>query len=112
MTKVPWTLGSVHDLRRTWATELADHVDLLTLCRWGGWANPAACQQFYHSVKDETAARARRAMAGLYGDGVGDGEIDAQLTRKPISGQTLAATGTENAVPDTMNGESARSSIG
>lgn len=66
LDKVQWNVGSIHDLRRTWATEIAPHVDVLTLCRWGGWADAKTVQQFYHEVKTETADRARQAMAELY----------------------------------------------
>ncbi len=45
-------------------------------------------------------------MAKLYG------QTDAQLTRSPSEPQSLAATGTEIGVPDTITAESARSSIG
>ena len=86
LDNVQWTVGSIHDLRRTWATEIAPHVDILTLCRWGGWADAKTVQQFYHEVKSETADRARQAMADLYG------ESDAQLTRKAET-ETLTAAG-------------------
>ncbi len=86
LDKVQWNVGCIHDLRRTWATEIATHVDILTLCRWGGWADAKTAQQFYHEVKSETADRARKAMADLYR------ETDAQLTRKAET-ETLTAAG-------------------
>lgn len=86
LDEVQWTVGSIHDLRRTWATEMATHVDILTLCRWGGWADSKTAQQFYHEVKSETADRARKAMADLYR------ETDAQLTRK-VETESLTAAG-------------------
>ena len=103
---VPWTIGSIHDLRKTWATEMAPHVDLLTLCRWGGWANAETVQQFYHEVKSETADRARKAMADLYR------ETDKQLTSWPSGRESRAATGTETRRGDSMNADCACSSIG
>ena len=106
LDEVPWAIGCLHDLRRTYATEMATYVDLLTLCRWLGHADPKTTGEFYHSVKAETEEKARRAMAKLYG------QTDAQLTRSPSEPQLLAATGTEIGVPDTISAESARSSIG
>ncbi len=103
---VPWTIGSLHDLRRTYATEAATDVDLLTLCRWLGHADPKTTREFYHRVKAETEEKARRAMDKRYG------QTDAQLTRSPSEGQSLAATGTESGVPDTMNANCGCSSIG
>lgn len=103
---VPWTIGSIHDLRRTYATEMATHVDLLTLCRWLGHADPKTTGAFYHQVKAETEEKARRAMAKLYS------QTDAQLTRSPSERQSLAATGTETRRGDRMNADCACSSIG
>ncbi len=108
LADVPWPLGSVHDLRRTWATHMAAHVNTLTLCEWGGWANAKTCQQFYHKTTAAIEDRGRRAMFDLYRVG----ESDAQVTRKPSGDDQLASTGTENAVPATMDAVSARSSIG
>ena len=85
LDRVPWTIGTLHDLRRTWATEIAPHVDLLTLCRWGGWADAKTVQQFYHEVKSETADRARQAMADLYR------ETDTKLTHPAETGALTAA---------------------
>ena len=86
LDKVQWTVGCIHDLRRTWATEIAPHVDVLTLCRWGGWADAKTVQQFYHEVKTETADRARQAMAELYR------EKDTHRTH-PAETETLTAAG-------------------
>ncbi len=108
LADVPWPLGSVHDLRRTWATHMAAHVNTLTLCEWGGWANAKTCQQFYHKTTAEIEDRGRRAMSDLYRVG----QSDAQVTRKPPGDDQLASTGTENAVPATIDAVSARSSIG
>ncbi len=74
---------------------MATQVDLLTLCRWLGHAGPKTTREFYHRVKAETVAKARRAMAHLY-QAAGN---CAQLARSAPSGQNLAATGTENCVP-------------
>ncbi len=106
LDEVPWAIGCLHDLRRTYATEMATYVDLLTLCRWLGHADPKTTGEFYHRVKAETEEKARRAMDNRYG------QTDAQLTRSPSEGQSLAATGTESGVPDTMNANCGCSSIG
>ena len=47
-------------------------------------------------------------MADLYRVG----ESDAQVTCKPSADEQLASTGTENAIPATIDAVSARSSIG
>lgn len=67
LEKVDWPIGTIHDLRRTYATEMASHVDLLTLTRWLGHADPKTTQVFYHRVRPETEVRARRALSDLYG---------------------------------------------
>ena len=101
-------MGSIRDLRWTYATEMATQVDLLTLCRWLGHAGPKTTREFYHRVKAETVAKARRAMVDLY-QAVGN---CAQPARSAASGENLPATGTKHCVPDTMNAQGARSSIG
>ncbi len=65
--KVEWPMGCFHDLRRTYATEMATHVDLLILCRWLGHCDPNTTQQYYHTVKVETQDRARQARADIFG---------------------------------------------
>ena len=108
LEKVPWAMASIHDLRRTYATEMATQVDLLTLCRWLGHADPKTTREFYHRVKAETVAKGRRAMADLYQSA----ESCTVFARSASDGQNLAATGTENGVPDTMNAVCGCSSIG
>lgn len=68
LSKVEWSIGSPHDLRRTYASLMAPHVDLLTLCRWMGHSDPKTTKQFYHDTHEATEARARCAMAGWTGD--------------------------------------------
>ncbi|MCP3904507.1 MAG: tyrosine-type recombinase/integrase [Planctomycetes bacterium] len=103
-------MGTPHDLRRTYATEMASHVDLITLTRWLGHADPKTTQEFYHRVRPETEQAARAALDALHGPV--RAETDAQVTRNGDPGEIGAADGNGNRVPDTMTAQCARSSIG
>ena len=86
---------------------MAPHVDLLTLTRWLGHADPKTTEQFYHRTKRETEKRARQALDGLHG-----AEIDAQVTRKAKSGDSGPAPVARIGPDDSIIADSARSSIG
>ena len=88
VAKVDWPVGTLHDLRRTYGTTMARHVDILTLCRWIGHADPKTTGEFYHAVQTETEDRARAAMSAAYG-----AEPDAQRTRKPDQGSNTTLSG-------------------
>ena len=83
LDEIAWVDGTLHDFRRTYATHMAPHVDLLTLCRWLGHANPKTTQEFYHDVNGEARDRAREAMAGW----VLRSKTDEQLTSKGSKGR-------------------------
>jgi len=65
--KVDWPIGSIHDFRRTYGTEMADTIDVLTLCRFMGHSDPKTTMQFYHTTKGATADRARGAAVRMCG---------------------------------------------
>jgi len=108
---VPWTQGSLHDLRRTYATELARHVPIHVLCRYLGHANMLTTQRYYLAVDERDDRQTREALGGLYGRGVAKGrfadpgaEIDEQLTSGADPTDSAAAPVAKIGVPDTLRG--------
>jgi len=81
LADVEWRIGSVHDLRRTYATTMAQHVDMMTLTRWLGHADVNTTQRFYHEALNETAERARNAISAVYNP-----IHNTRATHKAISG--------------------------
>lgn len=65
---------NIHDLRRTWATELAQHGSIATLARMGGWSKVQSVEPYLHvrpgdtkrAVEQMQDAR-RRELETLYG---------------------------------------------
>jgi integrase len=46
-----WKMLSMHDLRRTWATQIAQKdVDPLIVCQWGGWSNVDVFLEHYRGT--------------------------------------------------------------
>lgn len=81
VSEVSWTAGSLHDLRRTFITEMLDAgIDLLTITRWVGHASPDTTLRHYHRTKSTTADRGRAALGALYG-GAEDGARTQSGTR-------------------------------
>lgn len=58
-----WRIGSVHDLRRTFCTFMANHVPMHVLREWAGHADIATTAGFYLGMADGMAERARQAWA-------------------------------------------------
>ena len=79
----------------------------LTSTCWLGHTDPKTTEQFYHRTKRETENRACQALDGLHG-----AETDAQVTRKAKSGDSGPAPVATSGPDDSMNADSARSSIG
>lgn len=56
-----WQQVSLHDLRRTWATQLASRdVDPLIVCDWGGWNDLETFLEHYKGVYSPDAQRRER----------------------------------------------------
>lgn len=56
-----WLELSTHDLRRTWATTLADHdVDPLIALSWGGWEDLETFREHYEGAYSPAAHRRNR----------------------------------------------------
>jgi integrase len=56
-----WHHVSLHDLRRTWATQLASKdVDPLIVCDWGGWNDLETFLEHYKGVYSPDAQRRER----------------------------------------------------
>lgn len=56
-----WRQVSFHDLRRTWATSLAEQdVDPLIVCDWGGWSDLDTFLDHYRGVYSPEAQRRER----------------------------------------------------
>ena len=60
---VGWRDLSYHDLRRTWATLLANEseVDPLVVCRWGGWADLETFLDHYRGAHSPAVQRRERS---------------------------------------------------
>lgn len=59
---VGWRDLSMHDLRRTWATALANEadVDALIVCRWGGWSDLETFLDHYRGAASPAVQRRER----------------------------------------------------
>ena len=107
LADVEWSIGCIHDLRRTYSTEMARVVPIHVLCTWPGHASMETTRDFYLAADERDSDSGRAAMTRLY-----NRQTDAQLTRTGDSAVGAAATGTENDLADTINADSARSSAG
>ena len=67
LDKVVWPIGSPHDLRRTFGTEMARVVPIHVLCKWLGHSSMETTKSFYLAVDDRDAHAAREALLHLYG---------------------------------------------
>lgn len=60
-----WTYLSTHDLRRTWATSLAEkEVDPLLVLDWGGWEDLETFLDHYKGTYSPAAQRQAREKVG------------------------------------------------
>jgi integrase len=60
-----WTYLSTHDLRRTWATSLAEkEVDPLLVLDWGGWEDLETFLDHYKGTYSPAAQRRAREKVG------------------------------------------------
>jgi integrase len=57
-----WPLGTLHDLRKTYCTWLAEHVPMNVLREWAGHASITTTAEFYLATGDAAADRARKAL--------------------------------------------------
>ncbi len=67
MDDVPWPLGSLHDLRRTYGTQMARAVPMHVLKEYMGHADIKTTQSFYLAAETEDATRARQALDSFLG---------------------------------------------
>lgn len=57
-----WSHVSMHDLRRTWATQVAQNdVDPLIVCDWGGWTDLETFLDHYRGSYSPEAQRRERS---------------------------------------------------
>ena len=66
--EVAWTMGSLHDLRRTCGTQMARAAPLHVLKEYMGHADIKTTRAFCLAAEGEDATRARRALDGFLGD--------------------------------------------
>ena len=57
-----WTIGNIHDLRRTYGTRLADVVPMHVLQKWMGHSDASVTARFYLGQSEHHAALARDAF--------------------------------------------------
>jgi integrase len=57
-----WIVGTIHDLRRTYGTRLADIVPMHVLQRWMGHSDIAVTSSYYLDVSSHHGEQARRAF--------------------------------------------------
>ena len=62
-----WEIGTIHDLRRSYATRMADAVPLHVLQAWLGHSDVSVTAMYYLSVDDRHAEIARAAFCPLNG---------------------------------------------
>ncbi|MEE9130607.1 MAG: tyrosine-type recombinase/integrase [Phycisphaerales bacterium] len=60
--RVEWAIGSVHDLRRSFATHMAPHVSMVELQHLMGHANIGTTQMFYCQVSDDLGDKLKVAF--------------------------------------------------
>ena len=60
-----WRWLGMHDLRRTWATQLkGDDVDAMIVCDWGGWSDLETFLDHYRGKFSPEAQRKQREKVG------------------------------------------------
>ncbi len=69
-----WVTGTVHDLRRSYGTRMADVVPMHVLMKWMGHSDISVTATYYLDVTDQHAETARGAFAA-------DGEIGFRTAR-------------------------------
>ncbi|MHC4092455.1 MAG: tyrosine-type recombinase/integrase [Planctomycetota bacterium] len=108
VAELDWRQGCIHDLRDTYITQMAWKVPPNVLQRLAGHSDIKTTMKFYSHATPSEAETVRAAVSatGLAG------QTDAQVTRRSSAGSFLAATGTENAVGDTIRPDCPRSSVG
>ena len=62
---VPWPVGSIHDLRRTYGTHMAREIPLHVLKEYLGHADIKTTQAFYLAAESQDAANTRRALDAM-----------------------------------------------
>ena len=67
--EVPWPVGSLHDLRRTYGTHMARVVSIHVLKEYMGHSKIDTTQEFYLAADTRDADVARDSLAALMGAG-------------------------------------------
>jgi len=78
----------VYSIRHTFATRLAPHVDVFTLCRVMGWASLSMGMRYVHPSEDRVLAAASAAS----GDKTGDSPEIALESTEPEQALTITVT--------------------
>ena len=60
-----WVTGTVHDLRRSYGTRMADVVPMHVLMKWMGHSDISVTAKFYLDVSDQHAETARSAFSAV-----------------------------------------------
>lgn len=63
LSKIEWTLGVIHDLRRSYGTRLADAVPMHVLQKWMGHSDVSVTATYYLDVSEYHAEQARRSLS-------------------------------------------------
>ena len=61
---VAWNVGSIHDIRKTYGTRMAQHVKIHELQRLMGHSSITTTADFYLDVTEDVAAKVQAAFAG------------------------------------------------
>ncbi len=95
LDKVVWPIGTPHDLRRTFGTEMARVVSIHVLCKWLGHSSMETTKSFYLTVDGRDADAAREALRDLYGTN------DANFRTRSGRAQRIAPVCDEDEGPET-----------
>ena len=60
-----WVIGTVHDLRRSYGTRMADVVPMHVLMKWMGHSDISVTAKYYLDVSDQHAETARSAFSAV-----------------------------------------------
>ena len=60
-----WEIGTVHDLRRSYGTRIADAVPMHVLMKWMGHSDISVTANYYLDVSDHHAEKARGAFGAM-----------------------------------------------
>ena len=60
-----WVTGTVHDLRRSYGTRMADFIPMHALMKWMGHSDISVTEKYYLDVSDQHAETARGAFSAV-----------------------------------------------